>query len=123
MLRAAASGSRLLPTHPQRTSTSNPVPMSGTPLPLRYAAKGAAGRLRSRQRANREALFADGVLRLRLADDERTDTREAFLADPKVTAFGERLQKAFHGALAAVHHFQLCLWTLRHRREVIAVGG
>jgi hypothetical protein len=89
MLRAAAPGSRLLPTHPQRTFTSNPVPMSGTPLPPALCCKGAA----------------EGFARY----SEPTRRHCS--------------QMAFHGALAAVHRFQLCLWTLRRKSEVIVVGG
>ena len=65
------------------------------------AGRGAARRLRSLQRANKEALFADGILRVRLGDDVQTVTKEDFLIDPKVKAFGQRLRKAFHGALTA----------------------
>lgn len=69
--------------------------------PFAPAGRGAARRLRSRQRANKEALFADGVLRVRLGDDVQTVTDEVFLADPRVKAFVARLREAFHGALAA----------------------
>ena len=40
-------------------------------------------------------------LRVRVGDDVQTVTEEAFLADPKVKAFGQRLRETFHGALAA----------------------
>jgi molecular chaperone DnaK (HSP70) len=65
------------------------------------AGRGAARRLRSRQRANKEALFRDGVLRVQLGDDVQTVTVAAFLADPRVQSFVDKLRKAFHGALAA----------------------
>ena len=64
------------------------------------AGEAAARKLRSVQRANKEALFAEGAVRVRLGDDVETVTEEAFLADPRVKAFGQRLQEAFHGALA-----------------------
>jgi hypothetical protein len=56
--------------------------------PFASAGKGAARKLRLRQRANKEALFGDGVLHVRLGDDVQTVTVDEFLADPKVQAFG-----------------------------------
>ncbi|MFZ1106449.1 MAG: hypothetical protein WAN86_26900, partial [Hyphomicrobiaceae bacterium] len=65
------------------------------------AGKGAARRLRSRQRTNKETLFAEGMLNVQVGDDVQTVTVEDFLADAKVQAFVQRLRETFHGALAA----------------------
>jgi molecular chaperone DnaK (HSP70) len=65
------------------------------------AGRGPARRLRSRQRANKEALFRDGLLRVQLGDDVHTITEAAFPADSRVKSFAERLRKVFDGALAA----------------------
>jgi molecular chaperone DnaK (HSP70) len=69
--------------------------------PYAPAGRGAARRLRLRQRANKEALFADRVLHVQLGDDVQTVTVEDFIADPRVKAFVQRLRDAFHGALVA----------------------
>jgi hypothetical protein len=69
--------------------------------PYAPAGEGPARRLRSRQRSNKELLFAEGVLDVQIGDDVQTVTLEAFLADPRVQSFVERLRTGFHGALAA----------------------
>jgi molecular chaperone DnaK (HSP70) len=63
------------------------------------AGRGAANRLRVDQRANKEALFADGEIIVRLGDDVRTVRQEVFLADPRVRAFAERLRSKFSETL------------------------
>jgi hypothetical protein len=45
-------------------------------------------------------LFADGEIIVRLGDDVRTVKQEAFLADPRVRAFAERLRSKFSETLA-----------------------
>ena len=60
------------------------------------AGKGAARRLRSRQRTNKET-FAEGMLNVQLGDDVQTVTVEDFLADPRVQTFVQKLRKTFHG--------------------------
>jgi molecular chaperone DnaK (HSP70) len=65
------------------------------------AGEAAARKLRSVQRANKEALFAEGAVRVRLGDDVETVTEQVFLADPRVKAFEQKLREAFHGALTA----------------------
>jgi hypothetical protein len=52
------------------------------------------------QRANKEVLFADGEIVVRLGDDVRTVRQEAFLADPRVRAFSGRLRAKFSETLA-----------------------
>jgi hypothetical protein len=69
--------------------------------PYAPAGEGPARRLRSRQRSNKELLFAEGVLDVQIGDDVQTVTLEAFLADPRVQSFVQRLRTGFHGALAA----------------------
>jgi hypothetical protein len=64
------------------------------------AGRGAANRLRADQRSNKEALFADGYITVRLGDDVRTVNEKAFLADPRVRAFTERLRSKFSETLA-----------------------
>jgi len=64
------------------------------------AGRGAANRLRVDQRANKEALFADGEITVRLGDDVRTVRHGVFLADPRVRAFAERLRSKFSETLA-----------------------
>lgn len=64
------------------------------------AGKGAATRLRRDQRANKEALFAEGQITVRLGDDIRTVKQEVFLADPRVRAFADRLRSKFSETLA-----------------------
>jgi hypothetical protein len=56
--------------------------------------------LRVDQRANKEVLFADGEIVVRLGDDVRTVRQEAFLADPRVRAFSGRLRAKFSETLA-----------------------
>jgi hypothetical protein len=64
------------------------------------AGRGAATRLRRDQRANKEALFAEGQITVRLGDDIRTVKREVFLADSRVRAFAQRLRSKFSETLA-----------------------
>jgi len=59
------------------------------------AGRGAANRLRARQRANKEVLFAEGRVTVELGDDVRTVTQEAFLKDPLTEAFTQRLRAVF----------------------------
>jgi molecular chaperone DnaK (HSP70) len=63
------------------------------------AGKGPARRLRASQRARKEALFAEGVVRVDIGDDTRTVTLKDFLADTRVQEFVQRLQSMFLGAL------------------------
>jgi molecular chaperone DnaK (HSP70) len=64
------------------------------------AGRGAAAGLRRDQRANKENLFADGEITVRLGDDLRVVTREAFLADSRVQDFAKRLRSKFCETLA-----------------------
>jgi molecular chaperone DnaK (HSP70) len=73
------------------------------------AGKGAAARMRARQRAYKEALFNEGSLTVDLNDDIRTITQQEFLADHRVQDFSRRLQAKFSSTLevaidCARHH-------------------
>jgi molecular chaperone DnaK (HSP70) len=92
------------------------------------AGRGAANRLRKDQRANKEALFADGEIPVRLGDDIRTVKQEVFLADPRVRDFAERLRSKFSETLAlAVECARENPLGGRHGRqtpvEVLLTGG
>jgi molecular chaperone DnaK (HSP70) len=63
------------------------------------AGKGAARRLRIRQRANKEVLFSEGKVTVELNDDIRTITREDFVRDRRVCKFTERLTAKFRETL------------------------
>jgi len=65
------------------------------------AGKRAARHLRRNQRAYKERLFAAGRLHLKFDDDVESVTLDAFLQDPQVQAFAERLRSKFHNALTA----------------------
>ena len=65
------------------------------------AGSGAARQLRARQRATKEALFADGDVTVDVGDDTRTVTLDEFLADPRVKGFVQELRSAFREALTA----------------------
>jgi hypothetical protein len=63
------------------------------------AGRGAAARLRVRQRANKEVLFNDGEVSVELNDDVRTIKLQEFLANRRVQEFSERLRSKFSAAL------------------------
>ncbi len=63
------------------------------------AGRGLTRRLRLRQRATKEALFAEGVVRVEIGDDTRTVTLEEFLTDPRVQSFVQRLRSKFQETL------------------------
>ena len=63
------------------------------------AGRGAASRLRVRQRANKEVLFNDGEVSVELNDDVRTIKLQEFLANRRVQEFSERLRSKFSAAL------------------------
>jgi molecular chaperone DnaK (HSP70) len=65
------------------------------------AARRVAQHLRQEQRAYKEALFIRGELYVRLGDEVESVTLDAFLADPRVEAFAQRLRARFHDALTA----------------------
>jgi len=69
--------------------------------PLASAGRGAANRLRMRQRANKEVLFSDGEVTIELGDDIRMVNQKEFLSDPHVQDFSERLRSKFHETLRA----------------------
>ena len=89
------------------------------------AGKGAASRLRARQRANKEVLFAEGKVTVEIGDDVRTVTQEAFLADPLVQGFTQRLRSMFQETLTfAVECARQ--YSLNGRRtpvEILLTGG
>ena len=59
------------------------------------AGKGAARRLRTRQRENKEILFREGSVTVELNDDVRAITLQEFLADRRVQEFSLRLRSKF----------------------------
>jgi molecular chaperone DnaK (HSP70) len=63
------------------------------------AGRGLTRRLRLRQRATKEALFAEGVVRVEIGDDTRNVTLEEFLTDPRVQSFVQRLRSKFQETL------------------------
>jgi molecular chaperone DnaK (HSP70) len=63
------------------------------------AGRGPARRLRAKQRDTKEALFADGVVKVEIGDDTRTVTLKDFMADTRVQEFVQRLRSKFLGAL------------------------
>src|SRR5262249_913656 len=63
------------------------------------AGRGAATRLRARQREYKQVLFAQGQVTVEIGDDIRTITQEDFLANPKVREFTKRLRTAFQETL------------------------
>jgi molecular chaperone DnaK (HSP70) len=64
------------------------------------AGKGAATRLRRDQRANKEVLFKEHAITVRLGDRVRTVKEVDFLADPRVQEFAEGLRSKFSETLA-----------------------
>jgi molecular chaperone DnaK (HSP70) len=89
-------------------------------------ARPTARRLRARQRANKEQLFAGGELHVQVGEDVMVVTEEAFLADPSVRAFAGRLRSEFNGALtAAVNRARLYSQQsgIRVPVEILLTGG
>ncbi|WP_088344140.1 Hsp70 family protein [Rhodomicrobium vannielii] len=93
--------------------------------PHDQAGKGAARRLRSRQRANKEALFTDGSVTVDLNDGTCTVTREEFLADKRVQEFTQNLRSKFHAtlkvAIACARHFSPR--NVQTPIEIVLTGG
>jgi molecular chaperone DnaK (HSP70) len=68
--------------------------------PYHPAGRGAASRLRARQRDYKEVLFAEGKVTVQLGDVILSVTQPAFMNDPRVKAFAERLCSKFDETLA-----------------------
>jgi molecular chaperone DnaK (HSP70) len=90
------------------------------------AGRGAAARLRLRQRANKEILFNEEKVSVELNDDVRLLTLDDFLANKRVQEFTERLRSKFSASLATAIE---CAKQYSPRRdrpvpiEVILTGG
>jgi len=90
------------------------------------AGRGAAARLRLRQRAAKEVLFNEGEVSIELNDDVRTIKLGEFLADKRVREFADRLRSKFSAALTTAID---CARQYSPRRdrpvpiEIILTGG
>jgi molecular chaperone DnaK (HSP70) len=67
--------------------------------PFHPAGRGAASRLRARQRAHKEVLFAEGQVTVEVGDDIRTITQQEFMVDARVKDFAKRLRSKFDETL------------------------